>query len=145
MNRAEIRKQVRREIHRVRLGTDQPVACAVCGEVEPPELRGTSHRRASRRLVEFHHLAGEANDPELGVFLCLTHHTMCSELMRQGIPLDRAPGRTVFERVEAVLRGKAIADRISAPVLEALADEFADEVRSRASRGDVSPEPGGES
>jgi hypothetical protein len=124
----DIRREVRREISRIRLGSDEPVACALCGESEPAVLR-----RASRRLVEFHHLSGEANDGELGVFLCLTHHTLCSELMRQGIPLDHSTYRSPLERVEAVLRGQAIYFRIGAPVLEALADELAAESRARES------------
>jgi hypothetical protein len=117
----EIRRQVRREIARLRLGTDEPVGCALCGETEPAVLR-----RASRRLVEFHHLPGHANDPELGVFLCRTHHDLCTELMRLGIPLSHVEERVSLERLEAVLRGQAIFFRLAAPLL----DDWADRVEA---------------
>lgn len=121
----EVRRQVRREIARLRLGTDQPVACAVCGETEDAELQ-----RVSRRLVEFHHLAGAANDGELGVFLCLTHHARCTELMRQRIPLGHTERRCALERAEAALRGQAIYHQVAGPILKALAEEVADEIRA---------------
>jgi hypothetical protein len=117
----EIRRQVRREIARLRLGTDEPVGCAICGETEPALLR-----RASRRLIEFHHLAGEANDPDLGVFLCLTHHSWCTIRMEEaGIPLGRGERRSLLERLEAVLRGLAIFFELAARVLGVLADDLA--------------------
>lgn len=128
----EIRREVRREIRRIRLGTDSSVSCALCGITELEEVI----KRPSRRLIEFHHLAGDANDGELGVFLCLTHHELCTELMRQGIPLDHRVHRSVLERVEAVLRGQAIFFRIGAPALDALADELAAEIRDRVRRAD---------
>jgi hypothetical protein len=113
----EIRREVRREIRRIRLGTDRPVSCALCGIGELAVLK-----RASRRLVEFHHLAGEANDADLGVFLCLTHHAVCTELMRDGIPLDRATPRVLLERQVAILRGLAIFCSLAGPILDLLAD-----------------------
>ena len=117
----EIRRQVRREIARLRLGTDEPVGCAICGETEPALLR-----RASRRLIEFHHLAGEANDPDLGFFLCLTHHTWCTIRMEEaGIPLGRDERRCLLERLEAVLRGLAIFFELAARVLRDLAEDLA--------------------
>ena len=117
----EIRREVRREIRRLRLGADQLTPCAVCGETDPDLLR-----RASQRLVEFHHLAGEANDPDLGVFLCLTHHRWCTIRMEDaGIPLRHGERRCLLERLEAVLRGLAIFFELTAQVLTALADELA--------------------
>ncbi len=117
----EIRRQVRREIARIRLGTDELVGCAICGETEPALLR-----RASRRLIEFHHLAGEANDPDLGVFLCLTHHRWCTIRMEEaGIPLGRDERRCLLERLEAVLRGLAIFFELAAKVLRVLAEDLA--------------------
>ena len=117
----EIRRQVRREIRRLRLGADRPTPCAVCGEADPDLLR-----RASRRLVEFHHLGGEANDPDLGVFLCLTHHGWCTIRMEDaGIPLSRGERRNLLERLEAVLRGLAIFFELAARMLRVLADDLA--------------------
>jgi hypothetical protein len=117
----EIRKEVRREVRRLRLGTDRPVGCAVCGETGPALLK-----RASPQLVEYHHLAGEVNDSELGVFLCLTHHRWCTEVMRdRGIPLDRRQGRSLLERLEAVLRGLAVFFVLAARLLGVWADKLA--------------------
>jgi hypothetical protein len=117
----EIRREVRREIRRLRLGADRPTPCAVCGETDPDLLK-----RASQRLVEFHHLGGEANDPDLGVFLCLTHHRWCTIRMEDaGIPLRRSEHRCLLERLEAVLRGLAIFFELAAQVLTVLADELA--------------------
>jgi hypothetical protein len=115
----EIRKEVRREVKRLRLGPG-PRSCAVCGERDVIVLK-----RTSRRLVEFHHLAGEANDPDLGVFLCLTHHAVCTELMRSGIPLGRAERRSLLERLVAVLRGLSIFFELAAKLLAWWADALA--------------------
>jgi hypothetical protein len=117
----EIRREVRREIRRLRLGADPPTPCAVCGETDEDLLR-----RASERLVEFHHLAGEANDPDLGVFLCLTHHRRCTIRMEDaGVLLRHGERRSLLERLEAVLRGLAIFFELAGQVLGALADELA--------------------
>ena len=116
----ELRKQVRGEVRRAKLGAHGVKACAVCGETTVAVLR-----RASRELVEFHHLAGEANDPDLGVFLCLTHHTMCTELMRDlGVPLTRAQQRSLLERLVAVLDGLAVFFEIAGRLLHAWAGEL---------------------
>ncbi len=117
----QIRKEVRREVRRIRLGTDRPVACAVCGETNPALLR-----RASAALIAYHHLAAWVNDPDLGVFLCLTHHAWCTERMRdQGIPLCRAQRPVLLELLEAVLRGLAIFFELAARLLQAWADDLA--------------------
>jgi len=116
----EIRKEIRREVRRLRLGNDVR-ACVLCGEVDHDLLR-----RASRRLIEFHHLAGEANDPELGVFLCLTHHAWCTEAMRDaGVPLAHAESRSLLERLVAVLQGLAIFFQLAATLLTVWADQLA--------------------
>ena len=116
----EIRAEVRREIRRLRLGNDVR-ACVLCGEVDHDLLR-----RASRRLIEFHHLAGEANDPDFGVFLCLTHHAWCTEAMRDvGVPLARAESRSFPERLVTVLQGLAIFFQLAAKLLAVWADQLA--------------------
>jgi hypothetical protein len=115
----ELRKEVRREVWRLRLGPGVK-ECALCGEDDLTVLK-----RASRTLVEFHHLAGRANDADLGVFLCLTHHAKCTEAMRLGVRLNRAERRSLLERLVAVLRGLAIFFELAAKVLQSLADELA--------------------
>ena len=121
----EIRRELRQEVRRIRLGTDRPVACALCG-ISTLEVLN----RASRQLVEFHHLAGEANDPDLGVFLCLTHHAICTELMRDQIPLDRATPRVLLERQAAVFRGLSIFCNLAGPILDQLADATSAQVEA---------------
>lgn len=98
----QLAAEVRRARRVRRLGSDH-AACGICGETEPAVLN-----RASRRLIEFHHLAGWVNDVDLGVFLCLTHHALLTELMRAGIPLERVTPRSDMERLAAVLRGTAL-------------------------------------
>lgn len=116
----EIRKQVRRETQSLRLGST-PQPCAVCGENHPALLR-----RAARALVEFHHLGGEANDPDLGVFLCLTHHAWCTEAMRDaGVPLSRTEQRSLLERLEAVLLGLSVFFELTGRLLEVWAANIA--------------------
>jgi hypothetical protein len=122
----EIRREVRRAVSQIRLGTDRAVACTVCGESNPGLLR-----RASRQLVEYHHLAGGLNDPDLGVFLCLTHHAWCTQVMLDnGIPIDRVRGRSLPERLEAVLRGLAIFFELAAGLLRLWADQLEDLVHA---------------
>jgi hypothetical protein len=94
----------RRAEERLRLLGENAV-CVVCGERERAALK-----KAGRRLIEFHHLAGEANDPELGVFLCLTHHRILTEQMRDaGVQLDDDPERVFLERLREVLVGIGLA------------------------------------
>ena len=114
--RDQVAAEVRRSRRVRRLGSDH-AACAICGETEPAVLD-----RVSRRLIEFHHLAGWVNDPELGVFLCLTHHGLLTELMRAGIPLDRVTERSDMERLAAVLRGTALYAGLQAEVFQRWAD-----------------------
>lgn len=121
----EIRREVRREVRRIRLGTDGRVSCALCG-IDRLEVL----RRASRHLVEFHHLAGDANDPDLGIFLCLTHHELCTELMRDGIPLDHATPRVLLERLVGILRGHAIYFSLAGPIFDLVADAVAAQVNA---------------
>ena len=116
----EIRKEIRREVRRLRLGNGV-TSCALCGEGDTNLLK-----RATRQLVEFHHLAGRANDPELGVFLCLTHHAWCTEAMRDaGVPLAHAESRSLLERLVAVLQGLAIFFQLAATLLTVWADQLA--------------------
>jgi hypothetical protein len=116
----EIRNEIRAEVRRRRLGEQGVKACTLCGETTPAVLR-----RASRALVEFHHLAGEANDPDLGVFLCLTHHRLCTELMcDRGVPLDRAARRSLLERLASLLDGLAVFFEIAARLLQVWAGEL---------------------
>lgn len=118
-----IGREVRDARRRRHLGGDR--SCAICAEMRPAVLR-----RASRRVVEFHHLGGSANDPDLGVFLCLTHHALLTEQMRDsGIPLEHMHQRTDLERLEAVLRGLALFAALLAESLSRWADLLAARVR----------------
>jgi len=80
-------------------------ACVVCGERDTAGLK-----KASRSLVEFHHLAGRANDPELGIHLCLTHHAILTERMRDaGVHLGHDEERVFLERLRETLIGNGLA------------------------------------
>jgi hypothetical protein len=129
----QVAAEVRRARRVRRLGSDR-AACALCGETEPAVLN-----RASRRLIEFHHLAAWVNDPELGVFLCLTHHGLLTELMRAGIPLDRVAERSDMERLAAVLRGTALYADLQAEAFRRWADIV--EAREREQK---TTDPGGQ-
>ena len=89
-------------------------SCAECGEMNP-------------LLLEVHHIAGFANDPDKVVVLCLNHHRLQSANQRgAGIDLDARHQRSVLDRVVAWLRGlglffaaldvacREMADRLSA-------------------------------
>lgn len=75
-------------------------ACHLCGESDPEVLI-----KVGRTLLDFHHIAGEANDPDLGGFLCPTcHRKRQIELANAGIVLTRRP-RNLLEVIAAVLTG----------------------------------------
>jgi hypothetical protein len=93
----------RRAEERLRVVGEQ-AACVICGERERAALR-----KASRGLIEFHHLAARVNDPELGIYLCLTHHRILTEQMRDaGVRLDDDE-REFLERLRDVLVGIGLA------------------------------------
>jgi hypothetical protein len=96
-------REVRAEQRRRLLGDG--AVCVICGQRDPAGLH-----RASRRLVEFHHLAGRANEPELGIHLCLTHHAILTEQMRdEGVELREVDERAVLEQLQAILVGIGLA------------------------------------
>src|SRR3954447_1137980 len=60
-------------------------------------------------LVEFHHLAGYRNDPELGVMLCLNCHAQATEAQRRGgVELGRAPQPCPLGRLISWLVGVGV-------------------------------------
>lgn len=76
----------------------------ICGERNPALL---TKRRAS--LIEGHHIAGRANDPNLVVYLCRNHHEL--QTLRQtgiGVELKDDPQRSLLERLVSLLRGLAL-------------------------------------
>jgi hypothetical protein len=104
-------------------------ACVVCGETNPEQLQ-----RAAGSLLERHHLAGRANDPQLTVVLCRNHHAQLSELQRDsGLDLHENPTRPAGERTAALLRGLADLAELSAPHLRRHADAL------EADRIDINP------
>jgi len=97
MNEDPIRNAARkaRRTSRVPPGTACP-----CGESDPTVLV-----KVGRTTLDFHHIAGEAKDPELGMFLCPTcHRRRQIELERAGVNLTRRP-RNLLEVIAAVLTG----------------------------------------
>jgi hypothetical protein len=93
-------------------------ACVVCGETDPVQLQ-----RVKRSLLERHHLAGRANDPDLTVVVCRNHHARLSEAQRDsGVDLLEDPSRPQAQRTAALLRGLADLAELSAPHLRRHAD-----------------------
>jgi hypothetical protein len=87
--------------------------CAVCGESDP-------------RLLEVHHVAGAANDPESTVVLCLNHHRQQSADQRAaGVDLDPRRIRTLLERIVSWLRGLALFFAMLATGCRDMADRLA--------------------
>jgi len=98
MNEDAIRNAARksRRTSKVPPGT----TCFLCGESDPEVLI-----KVGRTMLDFHHFAGEASDPDLGGFLCPTcHRKRQIELTNAGVELTRRP-RNLLEVIAAVLTG----------------------------------------
>ena len=75
--------------------------CLTCG-IRAPEVLV----RFWGDLVEFHHVAGYRNDPELGVMLCLNCHAIATEAQRRaGVELGRQPQPCPLSRLISWLAG----------------------------------------
>jgi hypothetical protein len=78
--------------------------CVLCGEGDP-ELLG----RQPASILEAHHVAGQVNDPDLTVTLCLNCHRRASARMpSHGVRLDRSVQVSRVERSIGLLRGLAV-------------------------------------
>jgi hypothetical protein len=98
-----IGREVREELRLRGLGPN--ARCVICGETNRMCLT-----RPSAVLVEIHHLAGRANDPKLGIHLCLNHHRILTEQMRDsGVPLEHDADRGFLEKLQALLMGVGLA------------------------------------
>jgi hypothetical protein len=98
-----IGREVREEL-RLR-GFGPGARCVICGLSNRKCLT-----RPSAGLIEFHHLAGKANDPKLGILLCLNHHRILTEQMRDaGVPLEQDDDRAFLEKLQALLIGVGMA------------------------------------
>ena len=70
------------------------------------EARGI-HKERLNRLLEEHHVVGEAHDPDLLVTLCLNCHREITEgLACEGVSMH--PERNIHKLVALVLRGSAV-------------------------------------
>jgi hypothetical protein len=118
-----IRDDARRARRQRRLGTD--AVCVLCGECNPEALT-----KVRRSLLEQHHLAGEANDPNLRVVVCRNDHARLTEAQQvSGVDLRRASERSSLARLEAVLRGLADFFVLLAQALRGWADEIRETIR----------------
>ena len=96
-------------------------ACVYCGEQNPLLLRPVK-----RGVLEPHHPAGESNDPDLVVVLCLTHHQLNTMgQLAAGVDLERNHERTVLDRLVSLLRGLAVFFASLATSLVGWADRLA--------------------
>jgi hypothetical protein len=70
------------------------------------ESKGITKDRLDR-LLEKHHVVGEAHDPDLMVTLCLNCHREITEgLAREGVSMH--PERDIHKLIALVLRGSAV-------------------------------------
>ncbi len=85
----------------------EDAACVLCGERDPlvltPETSPTT-AAAARRLLEAHHVAGRAHEPDMTVWLCRNDHAKLTEVMRAG-GVSMQPQANILERLIAVLTG----------------------------------------
>lgn len=82
-------------------------ACARCGREEPATLTASD----VRLLIEEHHPAREANDPEITVPLCLNCHALVHEGIRR-LGLNRGEPTTFLRKLSntLVLVGQLLTD-----------------------------------
>jgi hypothetical protein len=112
---AERTHLIRHSRKALRLGAPASV-CMTCGCASVEALLGVPFRSlpewAQRRIIERHHVAGRAVDPEWTVPLCRTCHALASD-RQHDLPSEvRRPG-TERERQAARLHGVADALRIA--------------------------------
>lgn len=101
--------------------------CVLCLERDP-EVLGL---RPDPSVLEVHHIAGAANDPQLTVVLCLNcHQRMSARMPAYGVELDRSQKRSTAEKVVSLLRGLAVFFELLAKSLMAWAGKLAQEARS---------------
>lgn len=109
-----IRTARRKAQREERLGSDS--FCFLCGygclesltRVTQQWLEAKGFTRAQlARLLENHHIAGEAHDPSLLVTLCLNCHREITEgLAREGVSMH--PEKDLHKLIASVLRGSAV-------------------------------------
>lgn len=91
---ADLRRE--RPARRIAAGS----VCVTCGEPDPVVLKN------GRSLLEAHHIAGRANDPDTSADVCLNCHRKLTNAQRDvGVPLSEDPDRNILERIAAWCRG----------------------------------------
>jgi hypothetical protein len=94
---ADLRRE--RPARRIAAGS----ACVTCGETDAVVLK------SGRSVLEAHHIAGRANDPDTIADVCLNCHRKLTNAQRNaGVPLREDPGRNALERLVAWLRGLGV-------------------------------------
>jgi len=113
-------------------------ACLLCGERDPEVLREHPGSSVPASVLEVHHLAGRANDPDLTVVLCLNHHRMISARMPSyGVALSIDADRSIAEQLVSLLRGLAVFFEQLAAALMGWAHQLAESI----GRDGGQPEP----
>ena len=104
----------RRHRRQQRLGPD--ARCVRCGETNPECLMPVG-----RSILEQHHVAGEAHEPELTIVVCRNCHALFSAAQQDdGVPLTPQP--TVLERVIAATKATGSTLRVIGEGLLRLGD-----------------------
>jgi len=111
-------------------------ACVLCGELDPEVLAERPAGSIPASVLEVHHVAGQVNDPDLTVVLCLNcHRRMSARMPAYGIVLNRAQPGSTPERMVSLLRGLAVFCEQLAVSLTAWADELAESISTDDERG----------
>ena len=109
-----------RRRHRIqqRLGPD--ARCVMCGET-------AGLMQVRRSILEQHHVAGEAHEPELTIVVCRNCHARFSAAQQDdGVPLTPQP--SVLEQVIAATKGIGSALRVIGDGLLRLGDRADGEI-----------------
>jgi len=97
-----MRNEARRARQARRLPLDS--ACALCGETDPAVLREDSLLPSTLRLLQMHHVLGEANDEAVVVCLCLTCHAKATAAQLDAAALPPGSSPRCLERIVYSMR-----------------------------------------
>ena len=104
-------------------------ACVLCGELDPEVLADRSAGLIPASVLEVHHVAGQVNDTDLTVVLCLNcHRRMSARMPAYGVVLNRERLGSTPERMVSLLRGLAVFCEQLAVSLMAWAHELAESI-----------------
>lgn len=124
IERDPIGNDARRRRQVARLGTNP--SCLLCSERDLDTLRPLP-----APLLEEHHIAGRANDPNAAVILCRNCHAKATAgMLRGGMQLAQEDGRSAPEKIVQFLHGLALFFEMLAAACEGWAVRLTSHVAS---------------